>query len=187
MVSIPMLAGPDLAHWNNPHVLSAGLPLGRFMSHISVHLSQGGEDHAYCRLWAGTVAGAHVSPHKHAGSAHCMEADSIICPAAGESSHFDSHRQRNSSTLHKPPRGCAHSSASQNSYYAWRTCDELNTTASNGMESCFLSISAQCKTVQVCNHQLRFSQQLALCLFFPPVSFPVGDVAVFLYHPCTLL
>lgn len=88
-----------------------------YVTHLSASLSGRGGP-CLLQVVGGTVAGAHVSPHKHAGSAHCMEADSMICPAAGESSHFDSHRQQNSSTLHKPPRGCAHSSASQNSQTA---------------------------------------------------------------------
>ena len=36
MVSIPPSVGPDLVHWRNLHTLSAGVPLGRAASHISV-------------------------------------------------------------------------------------------------------------------------------------------------------
>lgn len=68
MVSIPPSVGPDLAYWENPHTLSAGVPLGRAASHISVFTD------ASLSGWGGTcltqvVGGqwpAHMSLHINA-------------------------------------------------------------------------------------------------------------------------
>ncbi|XP_033996615.1 LOW QUALITY PROTEIN: uncharacterized protein LOC117490940 [Trematomus bernacchii] len=65
MVAIPPSVGSDLTYWKSPHVLSAGVPLGRVTSHISVFTD------ASLSGWGGTcmsqaVGGqwpAHMSLH----------------------------------------------------------------------------------------------------------------------------
>ncbi|KAI3360259.1 hypothetical protein L3Q82_014572 [Scortum barcoo] len=106
MVSVPPSVGPDLAYWGNPHVLSAGVPLGRVTSHISVFTD------ASLSGWGGTcltetVGGqwpAHMSLHINA--LELLTVWKVIqhfAPLLQKSARADSNRQQGGCSLHKPP------------------------------------------------------------------------------------
>lgn len=135
----------------NPHNLPSWLPGGRFMSYISVHLSQGmevvGRGGNCQRTYLSTVSWwNHMYGAWFNIFAHLLENPLILI-------HTDN-KTAASNINHQGV--CVQLSFSEQpgSYYAWCTCSELNTTTPNSMENCFLSISPQSQTVKVCYYQL---------------------------------
>lgn len=116
--------------------------------------------------------------HRYLVRPHCMETDSMFLHIFWRIIHTDN-KTAVSNINHQEV--CVQLSFSEqpDSYYAWCTCSELNTTAPNSMENCFLAISLQSQTVKVC------LTAVGLMSFCSPVSFSLGEVA-FQYNLCSI-
>lgn len=127
--------------------------------------------------------GTNIPLHSYMVKPHCMEPDSIFLHIFWRILSFWFIKTADSNINHQGM--CVQFSFSEqpDSYYAWCTCSELNTTTPNSMESCCLSISPQSRAVKVCYYQLLTA--VGLMSFCSPVSFSLGEEA-FEYHLCSI-
>ena len=116
------LSGPRFSPLEKrSHPVSGGASWQSCVTHLSVHrcialrvvrsvsVTGGG----------GTVArDSHISPHKRAGTSHCVESDPTFRSSAAESTCSDSHRQQSDGSLHKPAGRSPFHSAAEHSQTA---------------------------------------------------------------------